>query len=137
PIIEPSTLYVVVSQSGETADTLFAVREVQRKGGTVVGLVNAVGSSIAREVDGGIYLHAGPEVAVASTKALTHMGVGFALLALALGRVRDLSFADGKRIIAGLRAIPEQISQILADEEELAGAAKELSESPSLFFIGR
>ena len=137
PIIEPSTLYVVVSQSGETADTLFAVREVQRKGGTVVGLVNAVGSSIAREVDGGIYLHAGPEVAVASTKALTHMGVGFALLALALGRVRDLSFADGKRIIAGLRAIPGQIAQILADEEDLASAAKELSEAPSLFFIGR
>ncbi|WP_418275388.1 glutamine--fructose-6-phosphate transaminase (isomerizing) [Isoptericola jiangsuensis] len=137
PIIEPDTLYVVVSQSGETADTLFAVREVQRKGGTVVGLVNAVGSSIAREVDGGIYLHAGPEVAVASTKALTHMGIGFALLALALGRVHDLSHADGKRIIAGLRAIPGQIAEILAQEGDLATAAKELSEAPSLFFIGR
>jgi glucosamine--fructose-6-phosphate aminotransferase (isomerizing) len=137
PIIEPDTLYVVVSQSGETADTLFAVREVQRKGGTVVGLVNAVGSSIAREVDGGIYLHAGPEVAVASTKALTHMSVGFALLALALGRVHDLSHADGKRIIAGLRAIPGQIAQILAGEEDLATAAKELAEAPSLFFVGR
>ncbi|MCA5894442.1 glutamine--fructose-6-phosphate transaminase (isomerizing) [Isoptericola sp. NEAU-Y5] len=137
PIIEPSTLYVVVSQSGETADTLFAVREVQRKGGTVVGLVNAVGSSIAREVDGGVYLHAGPEVAVASTKALTHMSIGFALLALALGRVRDLSHADGKRIIAGLRAVPGQIAQILAGEEELALAAKELAPAPSLFFIGR
>lgn len=137
PIIEPSTLYVVVSQSGETADTLFAVREIQRKGGTVVGLVNAVGSSIAREVDGGIYLHAGPEVAVASTKALTHMSVGFALLALALGRVRDLSFADGTRIIAGLRAIPGQIAQVLADEEDLASAAKDLSAAASLFFVGR
>ncbi|WP_407319698.1 glutamine--fructose-6-phosphate transaminase (isomerizing) [Isoptericola halotolerans] len=137
PIIEPSTLYVVVSQSGETADTLFAVREVQRKGGTVVGLVNAVGSSIAREVDGGIYLHAGPEVAVASTKALTHMSIGFALLALTLGRVHDLSFADGRRIIAGLRAIPGQIAEILAGEEELAAAAQELSTAPSLFFVGR
>jgi glutamine---fructose-6-phosphate transaminase (isomerizing) len=137
PIIEPSTLYVVVSQSGETADTLFAVREVQRKGGTVVGLVNAVGSSIAREVDGGIYLHAGPEVAVASTKALTHMSVGFALLALALGRVRDLSYADGTRIIAGLRAIPGQIAEILGQEEALADAAAELSAAASLFFVGR
>ncbi|PRZ02484.1 glucosamine--fructose-6-phosphate aminotransferase (isomerizing) [Isoptericola sp. CG 20/1183] len=137
PIIEPSTLYVVVSQSGETADTLFAVREVQRKGGTVVGLVNAVGSSIAREVDGGVYLHAGPEVAVASTKALTHMSIGFALLALTLGRVHDLSFADGRRIIAGLRAIPGQIAEILAGEEALAAAAKELSTAPSLFFVGR
>ena len=95
PIIEPDTLYVAVSQSGETADTAFAVREVKRKGGEVVGLVNVVGSTIARESDGGIYLHAGPEIAVASTKALTHMAIGFAMLALALGRVRDLSIADG------------------------------------------
>ena len=106
PIIEPDTLYVAVSQSGETADTAFAVREVQRKGGQVIGLVNVVGSTIARENDGGIYLHAGPEVAVASTKALTHMVIGFAMLALALGRVRDLSIADGQRIIAGLRTPP-------------------------------
>ena len=103
PIIEPDTLYVAVSQSGETADTAFAVQEVKRKGGQIVGLVNVVGSTIARECDGGIYLHAGPEVAVASTKALTHMAIGFALLALSLGRVRDLSIADGQRIIAGLR----------------------------------
>ena len=78
PVIEPDTLYVAVSQSGETADTAFAVREVKRKGGQVVGLVNVVGSTIARECDGGIYLHAGPEIAVASTKALTHMAIGFA-----------------------------------------------------------
>ncbi len=78
PIIEPDTLYVVVSQSGETADTAFAVAEIKRKGGTVIGVVNVVGSTIAREVDGGIYLHAGPEIAVASTKALTTMGIAFA-----------------------------------------------------------
>ena len=137
PIVEPDTLYVAVSQSGETADTLFAVREIRRKGGRVVGLVNVVGSSIARECDGGVYLHAGPEIAVASTKALTHMGVGFALLALALGRVRDLSPADGARIIAGLRALPEQISAILADEEIIADAGKALAGATSLFFIGR
>ena len=137
PIIEPDTLYVAVSQSGETADTLFAVHEIKRKGGRVVGLVNVVGSSIARETDGGIYLHAGPEVAVASTKALTHMGIGFALLALALGRVRDLSQSEGARIVAGLKALGGQIGEILADEEAIAQAGKELAEAPSLFFIGR
>ena len=137
PIIEPDTLYVAVSQSGETADTAFAVQEVKRKGGQIVGLVNVVGSTIARECDGGIYLHAGPEVAVASTKALTHMGIGFALLALYLARVRDLSIADGQRVIAGLRAIAGQIEEILADEPHIAEVAHGLAEAQSLFFIGR
>ena len=137
PIVEPDTLYVAVSQSGETADTAFAVQEVKRKGGQIVGLVNVVGSTIARECDGGIYLHAGPEVAVASTKALTHMSIGFALLALALARVRDLSIADGQRIIAGLRKVPAQIEEILADEEHIAEVARGLAGAESLFFIGR
>jgi glucosamine--fructose-6-phosphate aminotransferase (isomerizing) len=137
PIIEPDTLYVAVSQSGETADTAFAVQEVKRKGGQIVGLVNVVGSTIARECDGGIYLHAGQEVAVASTKALTHMGIGFALLALYLSRVRDLSIADGQRIIAGLRAIGGQIEEILADEPYIAEVARGLAQAHSLFFIGR
>lgn len=137
PVIEPETLYVAVSQSGETADTASAVREVQRKGGTVVGLVNVPGSTIARECDGGIYLHAGPEIAVASTKALTHMGVGFALLALALGRVRDLSIADGQRVVAALKKLPEQIEQIIATEDQIAVTSRELAPAKSLFFIGR
>ena len=137
PIIEPDTLYVAVSQSGETADTAFAVREIKRKGGHVVGLVNVVGSTIARECDGGIYLHAGPEVAVASTKALTHMGVGFALLALLLGRVRDLSVQDGQRIIAGLERLPQDIAAVLAQRDGIAQVARELATADSLFFIGR
>jgi glucosamine--fructose-6-phosphate aminotransferase (isomerizing) len=137
PIVEPDTLYVAVSQSGETIDTLLAVQEIQRKGGFVIGLVNVVGSAIAREVDGGIYLHAGPEVAVASTKALTNMYLAFAMLAVQLGRVRDLSIADGRRLINGLTAIPGQIEQILAAEPELAVVAKSLAEAESLFFIGR
>ncbi|GAB3081623.1 glutamine--fructose-6-phosphate transaminase (isomerizing) [Intrasporangium mesophilum] len=137
PIIEPDTLYVAVSQSGETADTAFAVREIKRKGGQVVGLVNVVGSTIARECDGGIYLHAGPEVAVASTKALTHMGVGFALLALLLGRVRDLSVEDGKRILAGLERLPADIATVLEGERGIAEIAHELAQAESLFFIGR
>ncbi len=137
PIVEPDTLYVAVSQSGETADTAFAVQEVKRKGGQIVGLVNVVGSTIARECDGGVYLHAGPEVAVASTKALTHMGIGFALLALCLARVRDLSIADGQRVIAGLRMVPGQIEEILSGEEHIADVARGLAGAESLFFIGR
>jgi glucosamine--fructose-6-phosphate aminotransferase (isomerizing) len=137
PVIEPDTLYVAVSQSGETIDTLLAVQEVRRKGGRVVGLVNVVGSAIARECDGGIYLHAGPEVAVASTKALTNMFLGFALLALQLGRVRDLSIADGRRLIAGLQRLPGQIQEILDREDELAAVAARLAKAESLFFVGR
>ncbi|MBF4161075.1 glutamine--fructose-6-phosphate transaminase (isomerizing) [Nocardioides acrostichi] len=137
PIIEPDTLYVAVSQSGETIDTLLAVQEIQRKGGRVLGLVNVVGSAIARAVDGGVYLHAGPEVAVASTKALTSMFLGFALLALQLGRVRDLSIADGQRIVAGLEALPGQLKEALDLEPQLADVARRLAEAPSLFFVGR
>jgi glutamine---fructose-6-phosphate transaminase (isomerizing) len=137
PVIEPETLYVAVSQSGETADTAFAVREVKRKGGQIIGLVNVVGSTIARDCDGGIYLHAGPEIAVASTKALTHMAIGFAMLALALGRVRDLSISDGQRLLTGLRGLPGKIKEILADEPHIAAVAAELASARSLFFIGR
>jgi glucosamine--fructose-6-phosphate aminotransferase (isomerizing) len=137
PVIEPNTLYIAVSQSGETLDTLLAVQEIKRKGGRVVGLVNVVGSAIARECDGGIYLHAGPEVAVASTKALTNMSVAFALLALHLGRVRDLSVSDGQRIIAGLRRLPDQIADVVAQSEDLSVPAAQLAEAASLFFVGR
>ncbi|WP_290060913.1 glutamine--fructose-6-phosphate transaminase (isomerizing) [Amycolatopsis solani] len=137
PIIEADTLYVAVSQSGETIDTAFAVEEIKRKGGRVVGLVNVVGSTIARACDGGVYLHAGPEIAVASTKALTNMAIGFALLALALGRVRDLSNADGQRIIDALRAMPGQIKSILDEGPRIAEHAKEIATANSLFFVGR
>ena len=137
PIIEPDTLYVVVSQSGETADTAFAVQEIKRKGGQLLGVVNAVGSTIAREVDGGIYLHAGPEIAVASTKALTNMAMAFAMLALHLGRLRDLSVADGERIITALKRIPAQIQEILDGEEAIAQVAKTMAQAENAFYIGR
>ena len=113
------------------------MQEIRRKGGRVIGLVNVVGSAIARECDGGIYLHAGPEVAVASTKALTNMFVGFALLALQLGRVRDLSIADGRRLVAGLQRLPGQLGEVLALEPALAELAGRLAHAESLFFIGR
>jgi glucosamine--fructose-6-phosphate aminotransferase (isomerizing) len=103
----------------------------------VIGLVNVVGSAIARECDGGIYLHAGPEVAVASTKALTTMFLAFALLALQLGRVRDLSIADGKRLVAGLQRLPAQIDEVLKQEDSLGELAVRLAEAESLFFVGR
>ncbi|HEY3003932.1 MAG TPA: glutamine--fructose-6-phosphate transaminase (isomerizing) [Kribbellaceae bacterium] len=137
PVVERDTLYVAVSQSGETLDTLVAVQELKRKGGRVIGLVNVVGSSIAREVDGGIYLHAGPEVSVASTKALTNMAVAFAMLGIHLGRIRDVSPADGRRLIDGLKKLPEQIASVIAQEPVLAETAKRLARHESLFFVGR
>jgi glucosamine--fructose-6-phosphate aminotransferase (isomerizing) len=137
PVIEKDTLYVAVSQSGETADTLAAVREVRRKGGRVLGIVNVVGSTIARECDGGIYMHAGPEVAVASTKAFTCTLVCVALLALHLGRIRDLSPSDGKRILDALERLPEQIRAILGASEQIRAVAERVKDRSDAFFIGR
>jgi glucosamine--fructose-6-phosphate aminotransferase (isomerizing) len=137
PVVDPDTLYVAVSQSGETSDTLMAVQELKRKGGQVMGAVNVVGSAIGRECGHGIFLHAGPEVAVASTKALTNMAVNFALLALLLGRVRDLSAAHGARVVNGLRNLPSQVDAILAAEQEIAAIASRFAEADHMFFIGR
>jgi glucosamine--fructose-6-phosphate aminotransferase (isomerizing) len=137
PVVDPDTLYVAVSQSGETIDTLMAVQELKRKGGQVIGAVNVVGSAIGRECGRGIFLHAGPEVAVASTKALSNMAASFALLGLLLGRVRDLSAANGHRIVNGLRALPEQVNRILAAEEDIATIASRYAKAEHMFFIGR
>jgi glucosamine--fructose-6-phosphate aminotransferase (isomerizing) len=137
PVVDPDTLYVAVSQSGETLDTLMAVQELRRKGGQVIGAVNVVGSAIGRECGHGVFLHAGPEIAVCSTKALTNMAATFALLALLLGRVRDLSSASGQRIVAGMRALPGQIEEILATEDEVAEIARAFAGAEHMFFIGR
>jgi glutamine---fructose-6-phosphate transaminase (isomerizing) len=137
PVVDPDTLFIAVSQSGETLDTLAAVRELDRKGGRLMGVVNVVGSAIARACGNGIFLHAGPEIAVASTKAVTNMAVSFAMLGLLFGRVRDLSFADGQRIVAGLRALPGQISEVLATEPEIAEVAKRYADAEHMFFAGR
>ncbi|AXQ57108.1 MULTISPECIES: glutamine--fructose-6-phosphate transaminase (isomerizing) [Streptomyces] len=137
PVVDPDTLYIAVSQSGETYDVLAAVQELKRKGARVLGVVNVVGSAIAREADGGLYVHAGPEVCVVSTKCFTNTVVAFGLLALHLGRTRDLSVADGKRIIAGLRKLPEQIADILSREDEIEKLAEEFTEARSMLFIGR
>ncbi|GGO88796.1 glutamine--fructose-6-phosphate transaminase (isomerizing) [Wenjunlia tyrosinilytica] len=137
PVVDPDTLYIAVSQSGETYDTLAAVQELKRKGAKVLGVVNVVGSAVAREADGGIYLHAGPEVCVVSTKCFTNTAVAFALLALHLGRVRDLSVADGRRILDGLRKLPAQIEEILQQEERVAELAAAYAPARSMMFVGR
>jgi glutamine---fructose-6-phosphate transaminase (isomerizing) len=136
PVIERDVLYIAVSQSGETADTLAAVQEIKRKGGKVLAVVNMVGSTIARECDG-IYMHAGPEVSVASTKVFTSMLVSFALLGLHLGRVRDMSPAEGKRIIEGMKALPNVIRTVLEAEPQIEAIAKKYAHFNSMFFIGR
>src|SRR3984893_7622302 len=137
PVIERDTLYIAVSQSGETFDTLAAVQEVKRRGGQVVGVVNVVGSTIARECGRGIYLHAGPEVAVVSTKTFTSTALAFLLFAIHLGRIRDLSTADGSRLIKALRALPEQLSEIIKREAEIAQMADRLLSCEHAYFVGR
>ncbi|SOD60957.1 glucosamine--fructose-6-phosphate aminotransferase (isomerizing) [Streptomyces zhaozhouensis] len=136
-VVDPDTLYIATSQSGETYDTLAAVQELKRKGAMVLGVVNVVGSAIARETDGGVYVHAGPEVCVVSTKCFTNTAVAFALLALHLGRIRDLSVADGRRIIEGLRRLPAQIAEILREEDRIARLAKDFADARSMMFVGR
>ena len=137
PVIEQDTLYIAVSQSGETFDTLAAIQEVKRKGGRVLGVVNSVGSTIARECGRGVYLHAGPEVAVVSTKTWTSTAVAFALLALQLGRVRDMSAGQGARLLAALSALPDQIAEIVAREAELGPMAARLAAADHAYFLGR
>jgi glucosamine--fructose-6-phosphate aminotransferase (isomerizing) len=137
PVIEPDTLYIAVSQSGETFDTLAAVQEIKRKGGRVLGVINVVGSTIARECGRGVYIHAGPEIAVVSTKTFTCTAVAFALLALYLGRLRDLSPAHGERIVAALRTLPQQIDALIAREQEIARLAEHFSGCEHAYFVGR
>lgn len=137
PIVDPETLYLAVSQSGETYDTLSAVQEVQRKGGKVLGVVNVVGSSIARQCGAGVYLHAGPEVAVVSTKTFACTLTAFALLALYLGRIRDVAPAEGGRVLDALQQLPEQIEALIAREAEFAAIAKKYAKFDRAYFVGR
>lgn len=137
PIVDAKTLYFAVSQSGETADTLAAMREIQRKGGIVLGVVNVVGSTIARESDGGMYIRSGPEIAVASTKAFTSQLLALTLFALKLGRMRDLSAEGGKRLLRALNELPDQIRSYLAEEDRLDGLADSIKDEPYVLFLGR
>ena len=133
----PGTLTVAISQSGETADTLEAMRAAKAAGSRVLGLVNVVGSTIAREADGGIYLHAGPEIGVASTKAFASQIVALALLGLFLGRPRGLPLAAGQELACRLAQLPRLISLALALEPQVRELAREYAERRNFLYLGR
>lgn len=135
--LKQGTVVLAISQSGETADTLAAVREAKRKGVAVLGLVNVVGSTIARETVAGIYNHAGPEIGVASTKAFVSQLTVLYLLALLLGRERNLSISEGKQFIAALQSIPGKISQILAESDAIRDIGERYAVFENFMFIGR
>ena len=137
PIVTPRTLCIVISQSGETADTLAAMREAKRRGARTLGLVNVVGSTIAREDDGGVYLHAGPEIGVASTKAFTSQVVALALFALKLGRKRSLSVMRGREVAQALADLPKQIQSILDRAPEIEKIAEAYKDSQNFLYLGR
>ena len=131
------TLVFAISQSGETADTLGALRESKRKGYRTLGICNNVASTIARESDGGVYMHAGPEIGVAATKSFTSQLIIVTLIGLLLGRMRQLSTAQGKRIIDALEALPEQIEQVLKLSDQIKGIAKKYKDASGMLFFGR
>src|SRR3954447_23322305 len=135
PIVEEGTVCIAISQSGETADTLAALREAKEKGALVLGVVNAVGSTIARETDGGIYLHAEPEIGVASTKAFTCQCVTLTMLSLFLGRRRFMSQAHCQEMIDGLCAIPGQIERVLEHSDLVRDIARKYCERENWLFL--
>jgi len=137
PIVDQGTLVLVISQSGETLDTLAAMREAKRKGARALGIVNVVGSTIARESDGGVYIHAGPEIGVASTKAFTSQVTVLSLLTLALGRQRQMSVEAGIGLARGLEAIPDKIARILERSGEVKRIAEQLAHHNNFIYLGR
>lgn len=137
PIIEKNTLYFAISQSGETMDTLYAMRELQRKGARVLGICNVVGSTIARESDGGVYIHSGPEIAVASTKAFTSQMTAMYIFTLIMARLRNMSFEDGLEFIDELEAVPEKLEVIFKSASKIKAIAKKYCHTESFLFLGR
>jgi len=135
--LEKNTVLLVLSQSGETADTLAALREAKRRGHRALAIVNVVGSTIAREADGGIYMHAGPEIGVASTKAFVSTLTILTLLAVHLGRMRQLSAKRALDVLRGLEALPQQIESLLAQSDTLKKVAKKYAQADDFFFLGR
>ncbi|MGQ0703404.1 MAG: glutamine--fructose-6-phosphate transaminase (isomerizing) [Gemmatimonadales bacterium] len=138
PVVGEECLVIAISQSGETADTLAAVREAKRRGAVTIGLVNVVGSSIAREVQGGLYLRAGPEIGVASTKAFNSQVAALAMVALKLGRLRGgLSLLQGRQLIQALRALPAQMRQVLDRAPEVEQLAEQFAQAHNALYLGR
>ena len=137
PIVTDKTLCIVISQSGETADTLAAMREAKARGARTYGIVNVVGSTIARESDGGIYVHAGPEIGVASTKAFTSQVIALLLFTLKLARLRNLSMVDGREIIEEMLKLPSKIQSILDRAAEIETIAEEFKNAQNFLYLGR
>ena len=137
PVLEEGTLALAISQSGETADTLAALSEAKQRGLSTMGIVNTVGSTIARYTDFGIYLHAGPEIGVASTKAFTSQIVALAMFTLYLGRRRHLSVVQGREFVSALRMLPEQVEQVLELNDEIKALAEAYGEARNFLYLGR
>lgn len=137
PVLGPDSVVLAISQSGETADTLAAVREAKRKRSKVFGICNVVGSSIARETDAGVYLHAGPEIGVASTKAFTSQVAVLALITLLLGRMRSLSSAKGKAFVQELLRIPGKVNRVLENRAQIEQIAQEFKNMRNFLYLGR
>jgi glutamine---fructose-6-phosphate transaminase (isomerizing) len=137
PIIDPGTLTLAISQSGETIDTLEAMREAKRRGSRVLGISNVVGSTIARESDGGVYIHAGPEIGVASTKAFTSQITVLSLLALLLGRLRVMSKREGQEQIEHLQKLPSQVQKILDQDAQILEIARGYCNDTNFLYLGR
>lgn len=137
PIVGPDDWVIALSQSGETADTLAAVRESIRKGALVSGLCNVVGSTIAREAGRGVYLHAGPEISVASTKAFTAQVTALLMMALKMGRTRRLSHEEGARLVSEIERIPELVASVIQQNDAIAKIAEKYAQANDMFFIGR
>jgi len=137
PPMDEATLIFAITQSGETADTLGALREMKRKGHMTMAICNVVGSSIAQEADGGIYLHAGPEIGVASTKAYTSQCLALVMLALYLGRLRHISYNRGRKMIAEIRELPELIEKALVENDHIREIAKKYKDCDNFLYLGR
>jgi glucosamine--fructose-6-phosphate aminotransferase (isomerizing) len=137
PIVDERSLVIGLSQSGETADTLAALREAKRRGARTLGIVNVVGSTIAREVEGGIYLHAGPEIGVASTKAFTSQIAALALLTLKIGRLRALSILQGREVVRSLARLPQLVRSVLEKAPEVEQIAERLIRASNVLYLGR
>ncbi|MBP9899563.1 MAG: glutamine--fructose-6-phosphate transaminase (isomerizing), partial [Gemmatimonadales bacterium] len=137
PIVDPDTLVIAISQSGETADTLAALLEAKQRGARTIGLVNVVGSTIAREVDGGLYLRCGPEIGVASTKAFTSQVVALAMVTLRFARLKNMSLLEGRRYVEALSKLPSQVREILDRADELKVLAEKFAESSNALYLGR
>jgi len=135
--IDEGTLVFVISQSGETVDSLAAMREVQKKGVKAYGLVNVVGSTIARESDGGVYLHAGPEIGVAATKSFTSQVVALTLIGLAIGRTRNLSASDGNELLTALQNLPETVARLINTSNKIREVALRYCLTKNMLFLGR